>query len=295
MTRILAISSQVARGAIGLSAAVPALQALGHEVIALPTILLSSHPGHTRFAGERVSPGLLSRMLDALEANGWLGEIDAVLTGYLPSPEHVAFAADAVDRVRRLKPGVLYVCDPVLGDEPKGLYIAAEAAAAIKSMLVPRANVITPNRFETGYLASRSVTSVDTALMAIAAMGHGGLAIVKSLPGTTSDELVNLACTGTEIIGTARVPRREGAQHGTGDLLAALVLAALVEQRWQASDVLTIATAVLDATLARSSGRDELDLTGLPRDLDQVVPWPVESQNASVLAGGWTIRPGTGP
>ena len=79
MGRVLAISSQVARGHVGLSAIVPALQALGHEVIALPTILLSNHPGHPRFAGERVAPDLLRRMFDALESNRWLGEIDAVL------------------------------------------------------------------------------------------------------------------------------------------------------------------------------------------------------------------------
>ena len=294
MARILAISSQVARGAIGLSAAVPALQTLGHEVIALPTILLSNHPGHACFAGERVAPELLGRMLDALAANGWLGGIDAVLTGYLPSAEHVTFAADAVDRVRRLNPGVLYVCDPVLGDEPKGLYIAREAAEATRQSLVPRANVITPNRFEAGYLAGAAVASVAETLAAMAAIGNGGLAIVKSLPGAMPDELVNLACIGTRIVGIARVPRRTGAQHGTGDLLAALVLAGLVERR-QASDVLAIATAILDATLAGSAGRDELDLTGLPRDLDQVAPWPLERAGGAADGGIWTVSPEPGP
>jgi pyridoxine kinase len=132
LARVLAISSQVARGAIGLSAAVPALQALGHEVIALPTILLSNHPGYARFAGERVAAELLQRMLDALTANGWLASIDAVLTGYLPSPEHVSFARGAVEQVKQTRPRSIFVCDPVLGDDPKGLYIARDAAEAIR-------------------------------------------------------------------------------------------------------------------------------------------------------------------
>ena len=38
MARVLVISSQVARGHVGLAAIVPALQGLGHEVIALPTV-----------------------------------------------------------------------------------------------------------------------------------------------------------------------------------------------------------------------------------------------------------------
>ena len=42
MARILAISSHVVRGHVGLAASVPALQWLGHEVWALPTVILAS-------------------------------------------------------------------------------------------------------------------------------------------------------------------------------------------------------------------------------------------------------------
>ena len=45
MAKVLAISSHVVRGHVGLDATVPALQYLGHEVWALPTVLLSSRPG----------------------------------------------------------------------------------------------------------------------------------------------------------------------------------------------------------------------------------------------------------
>ena len=48
MARILAISSHVVRGNVGLAATVPALQSLGHEVWALPTVLLASRPGFGR-------------------------------------------------------------------------------------------------------------------------------------------------------------------------------------------------------------------------------------------------------
>ena len=50
MAKVLAISSHVVRGAVGLAATVPALQYLGHEVWALPTVLLSSRPGLGRLA-----------------------------------------------------------------------------------------------------------------------------------------------------------------------------------------------------------------------------------------------------
>ena len=82
MATILAISSQVARGSIGLSAIVPALQTLGHSVLALPTILLSNHPGYAHVSGQRTDAAVLKRMIDALDANGWLAnEQDICLRG----------------------------------------------------------------------------------------------------------------------------------------------------------------------------------------------------------------------
>ncbi len=92
MARILALSSHVAFGSVGLAVIVPALQWLGHEVIVIPTVLLSNHPGYARFAGDPVLPGQIAAMVDALEANGWLADTAAVITGYLPSPAHVGEA-----------------------------------------------------------------------------------------------------------------------------------------------------------------------------------------------------------
>ena len=128
MARILAISSQVVRGAVGLSISVPAMQRLGHEVIALPTILLSSHPGYPRVAKISISPQSVSENLRALDENGWLTGVDGVLTGYLPSVAHVGVALDGINRIREHNPAALVVCDPILGDDPKGLYIDAAAA-----------------------------------------------------------------------------------------------------------------------------------------------------------------------
>ncbi|MDX2158719.1 MAG: pyridoxal kinase [Hyphomicrobiaceae bacterium] len=294
MARILAISSQVARGAIGLSAIVPALQALGHEVVALPTILLSNHPGHTRFAGERVSTDLLARMLDALEANGWLAEIEAVITGYLPSAAHVAFARDAVLKLERSRAGMLYVCDPVLGDVPKGIYIEQAAAEAIRDTLVPEANALTPNCFELGYLLGHDVPTSELALRALEDFDRAALVIAKSLPGAAPDELLNVAAAGGVPLALARVARREGAQHGTGDLMAAIVLAGLIEGR-EPVDVLALATAVVDQVLAASAGRDELDLAGLPRRLADVTPWPLETTEGAMTGTAWSIDPGLDP
>jgi pyridoxine kinase len=284
MPKVLAISSQVARGHVGLSAIVPALQALGHEVVALPTILLSNHPGHRVAAGERVAPDLLTRMLDALERNGWLAEIDAVLTGYLPSAAHVAFARTAIDRVRGMRPDTLLLCDPVLGDHPKGLYIAEDAALAIRDHLVPMAHILTPNAFELAWLAGRPVRPLREATAAVAALPPVRLLVAKSVPGEATSELVNLAATGGRVAALARVPQRASVPNGTGDLLSALVLAAHLEGLSPAA-ILARVTAGLDATLAASEGRDELLLAGLAARLHALRPWPVEMVASEATAG----------
>lgn len=221
MSRVLALSSWVAEGHVGLSAAVPVLQALGHSVTQLPTVILSNHPGFGNVAGSRVPPEQTVAMLDAMEANGWLGSHDAMLTGYLPSPEHVAVAVQTVMRLRALNPGLRVVVDPILGDAPKGLYVAEEAAEAVRDSLIPLADVLTPNLFELGWL-----TGVDPSTLA------GASVAARSLP---SEVLVTSAPIGSGRTGILRTERaaqqiwstilRDRVPNGVGDVFSALIAA----------------------------------------------------------------------
>jgi pyridoxine kinase len=99
MPTILSISSQVARGHVGHSAGLFVWQRLGMDVIALPTIILSNRPDCEAWAGERLCPELLTRMVGALAANVLLGDVDEVFSGYLPIREHVGFAARLIGRL----------------------------------------------------------------------------------------------------------------------------------------------------------------------------------------------------
>lgn len=40
------------------------------------------------------------------------------------------------------------VCDPVMGDIGRGLYVPSDLVAVYKESIVPIANIITPNQFE---------------------------------------------------------------------------------------------------------------------------------------------------
>jgi pyridoxine kinase len=259
MGRVLALSSQVVRGHVGLSAIVPALQRLGHEVLAVPTILLSNHPGHPRAAGTRLEVNTLASIVEVLEANGWLSGLDAIITGYMPSVEHVGFAARSIDAVRRHSPDVLVLVDPVMGDDPRGLYIESATAVAMRDQLVTRAGLITPNRFELSWLAGMDVRGIDDVRPAADRLGVSVLATSVPASATT---LANVLAGGA---GDAHhtVVRHPKVPHGTGDLLTGLYVGHLLGIcQGDARGALVQAVAGVDAAVGASLGRSDLDLSG---------------------------------
>lgn len=273
MARVLAISSQVARGYVGLAAIVPALQRLGHDVIALPTILLSNHPAHPIASGDQVSPDLLRRMLDALDANGWLRGIDAILTGYLPSSAHVQFAVEAVLRVREHSARLRVLVDPVLGDEPKGVYIDAAAAAHIRDDLAVLADIATPNAFELGWLAATRIASADDAVKAAEILAPPQM-LATSVPAAEGALANVLIDKDSNEIFVAEVTRKARVQNGTGDLLSALYLGHCLRGT-TASEGFALAVAGVDAAIAASTGQDELALVASSSAWADPQPWPL--------------------
>jgi pyridoxine kinase len=272
MRRILVISSHVAYGTIGLAAMIAPLQWAGHDVTALPTVVLSNHPGHARFAGKALDPALLQEMTAALDANGWLGSFDALLSGYLPSAGHVAWVAATVERMRTLNPNLLYICDPILGDDPRGLYIDAEAANAIRDRLVPIADVLMPNRYELAWLSGRAVQSVEQAISSARHLARPKLVATSIAAGP--NELANV-CVGENGVCISKVAKIDHVPHGTGDLFAGLLTAALLQG---ASDARALGHAVGGVrhalTVSRGSDRLLLSLMNAP---ETIAPAPVES------------------
>ncbi|WP_163025902.1 PfkB family carbohydrate kinase [Chachezhania antarctica] len=227
MSRVLALSSWVSYGHVGLSAAGPALQALGHTVTQLPTIVLSNHPGWPHVSGRQVPVEQLDAMVGALDDNGWLDGHDAFFTGYLPSPDHVDLAVRIIDRLRASGGRPRITVDPVLGDDPKGLYLPEPAAIALRDRLVPLADTLTPNRFELGWLTGLPADTGPQAIDAARglARAYGSQVIVTSPPSP-------FGRTGALAV-TARTAQRwtlplgQGVPHGVGDVFAGLIASGL--------------------------------------------------------------------
>ncbi|WP_425049610.1 PfkB family carbohydrate kinase [Psychromarinibacter sp. S121] len=262
MAHVLILSSWVAHGHVGLSAAAPALQALGHTVTQLPTIVLSNHAAWPHVAGARVPVDQLQAMIDALDANGWLAGVDAVLTGYLPSADHVALACRLLDALS----GARKVVDPVLGDTPKGLYIAAEAAVAIRDDLLPRADITTPNAFELSWLTGRAPDTPEAAMSA--ALGLGPRVLVTSAPA--GDGLTGvLDCGDGTLVAT---PRQTVVPNGVGDVFAGLTAAGLP---------LPQAMGHLQALIDASLGAEHLRIAEAAADWTTAAPLPHTSATAN--------------
>lgn len=253
MARALVISSYVAQGSVGLRASMAALAGRGIDVIALPTITLSCHPGHAHFAGAVVPVATLDDMLNALDANGALAGVDAVLTGYLPSEAHVMFAQSAIDRVTTQNSNARVVVDPVLGDDPDGLYIDASAAMAVRDVLVPVAHILTPNRFELAYLSGTKIDCENDAVDAARRLGVARVA-VTSVPVDLT-KLANVLVTSEWVLRT-EATKVEHAPHGTGDVFAAILLARLLEAGDDESALASAAAIVARAIAISGDARD---------------------------------------
>jgi pyridoxine kinase len=260
MANVLAISSHVARGHVGLAATVPALQWLGHEVWALPTVLLASRPGLGHLVRRETPAADLAAMLAALESDGCWPALDAVLTGYFPSPQSVTAAAEAIRRIRQARPSIPVLVDPILGDDGR-LYVAGETAEAIRRELIPLATIATPNRFELAWLTGGPAGHPDDLAEAARRLGPETVVVTsaKEAPGAVSTLLVTEAAVAERLS-----PRRPGIPNGVGDLLAGLLLGRLLAGS-RPTAALDAALADLDRVLAASAGRPVLDLAALGR------------------------------
>lgn len=255
---VIVISSHVVRGSVGNRAAVFALETLGFPVWAVPTVMLPWHPGHspaTRIVPERQA---FSALMDDLCRAPWLGEVGAVLSGYLGDDGQAGDIARLVEAVREANPEALYVCDPVIGDVG-GLYVPEPVARSIADSLITIADIATPNVHELAWLADASAGDISTTLSMAQGLGPARV-LVTSAPS------MMVGSTGNLLVGGGRARMAEhriipNAPNGLGDLMSATLLARLLEGLDE-EEALRLAASAVFEILARTArrGADELTL-----------------------------------
>lgn len=255
---VIVISSHVVRGSVGNRAAVFALETLGFPVWAVPTVVLPWHPGHSRATRIVPSPAEFSALIDDLCGAPWLGEVGAVLSGYLGDVGQAAEVARLVGAVRAANPAAVYLCDPVIGDAG-GLYVPEAVASAIRDQLIPIADIATPNMYELGWLSGAPVADQQSMMAAAETLGPARV-LVTSAIAMMAGSTGNLLVSGHQ----ARMAEHRmipNAPNGLGDLVSATFLARLLEGMPE-EKALQMATGAVFEILARTArrGADELTL-----------------------------------
>lgn len=255
MRTALILSSFVAADRIGGAAQQYVLAAHRIDPVLAPTVMFGRSPAKGA-QGEATSPPALRRMLADIEADAIFGEVDLVITGHFSAQAQVEIAADLLERVRAASPRrPAVIVDPIMGDQPKGLYVKPEVAAAVADRLVPLADWITPNLWELGRLAGGEVTDAAGAVAAARALGRS--ALITSVPaGQTEIGILFVDAAEAVLFAHPMLPK---APNGTGDLVTASFGAGLVDGLAPVAAAERAARAVAEAVQAAKAWRT-LDL-----------------------------------
>lgn len=227
---IMAVHDISCMGRCSLTVALPVISAAGITVSVLPTAVLSTHTGG--FTGYTYRD-LTSDILPIVDHWHSLSVgFDAIYTGYLGSKEQLEIVAELIRRFK--KTSTLVVIDPVMADHGQ-LYsgFSSDFPLGMKA-LCACADVITPNMTEALLMLEKpyhqgpySREYVQTVLEDLA-KGHEGRKIV--LTGVYfNDQEYGAAAYDNGNIHCAFGRRVPGNYHGTGDLFASVLTAALVK------------------------------------------------------------------
>ena len=165
---VLSIQSWVAYGHVGNASAIFPLQRLGAEVWAIYTVQFSNHTGYGAGPDRCSLAKRCGSWWTGLRLAAYLGRCDAVLSGYMGDSGIGEAILDALARVRAANPGAFYCCDPVIGDEGRGVYVRAGIPELLRDRALPLADLATPNAFELTHLTGLPCLTLDQAKAAVA-------------------------------------------------------------------------------------------------------------------------------
>lgn len=204
------------------------------------SVQFSNHTGYTHWKGQVLNAEELQELYEGLKLNG-VTKYDYVLTGYMRDSSFLARTVDIVQELKKQNPNLIYVCDPVLGDKWNGegsMYVPEELLPVYKDLVVPVADIITPNQFEAELLTGQKIGTqqdVVRVMDMLHSLGPNTVVITSSeLPASRGpDYLVTLGSQ--RRVGEdgqthslricLEIPRVDAVFVGTGDLFAAMLLA----------------------------------------------------------------------
>lgn len=233
MKNVLSIQSHVVFGYAGNKSATFPMQLNGIDVWALNTVQFSNHTQYGKWTGMVIPHQQIPEIVNGIDAIGALKHCDAVVSGYIGSPDQVDEIIKAFHQVKARNPNAVYLSDPVMGNEEKGCVVAAGVREKLIEVALPHADIITPNLFELQQLSGLGVTHFEQAVQAVQHLLTQGpkMVVVKHLGSASKYQGAFDMLLGTENgVWLLSRPLYQFAKDpvGVGDLTAGLFLANLL-------------------------------------------------------------------
>jgi pyridoxine kinase len=226
---ILSIQSHVAYGYVGNKAASFPLQSLGYDVWAINTVQFSNHTGYGKWQGEIFNADHIKNVIQGIRNLGVMGKCRAVLSGYLGDSTIGEVILSTVEDLRKDNPQILYLCDPVMGDVGRGIFVKDGITSFFKDRALPSATIITPNHFEAELLYGAKIETIEDAKKAADYFHNLGVKIfiITSFQAKDLDanQMQVFLSDGQQFLfGKTPLISFDILPNGTGDIFSALFL-----------------------------------------------------------------------
>ncbi len=204
LPRVLSIAGSDSGGGAGIQADLKAFACCGvHGMTAITAITAQNTVAVT--AVHPVPGEIIVEQVRAVAED--IG-VDAVKIGMLGNTETIEAVNEALDLVRDAP----VVLDPVMISETGARLLDEEAVEALRTRLLPRAAVVTPNVPEAGVLAGDDGLGAEELVRAVHALGPRAVV----LTGGHREEAADLFFDGERLVEIPGERYPDGAAHGSG-------------------------------------------------------------------------------
>lgn len=216
--QVLLLGDITGKSRVGIRMLTHVLEEAGHEVLALPTALVSNMLNMGR-AEKLDTTEYLLRTLEIWEKMDV--RYECAYIGYVTGIHQAEILCGLADRMR--EKGVRVVVDPILGDNGTVYRSMTQEQVLGMKRLAEHADIITPNLTEACLLAGTADTDGMKALLKLAETGKQ-VVITSAKDGQKNDAVLCWDGRKAFSVPFKRVP---GTHWGTGDRFCALLMDAL--------------------------------------------------------------------
>lgn len=224
---VLLMGDITGRSRVALRMLTAVLESCGHEVLMLPTALISN----TLNLGMHEALDTTDYLLRTLKTWKALGiRYDLAYIGYITGIEQAKALRMVMDELH--EQGVRIILDPILGDNGKKYLSVSQEQVEGMRLLCAGVDLITPNMTEASLLIARENEASfpeEDGMAALRALkeGNGSVLITSAVLSDGQDAVTGFDKTTGEVFSLPfeRVP---GHHWGTGDLFTGLLMDALL-------------------------------------------------------------------